>query len=288
MSVKQGAYREVLASFVGKIPDAKGWWYRLPSRVSPTQDSQPLPFDAILPHMGTLFGLTELAMWVILYKMGFYKRKGATFIINNQGWDDLKYDFKVKSFIEVSKSKMDGTICTYIRLGFPKDKPTVIWKKFENKELKKYPTAINSRASTKFVREELVKILKGSNMFIEVLEGHVRSYLEANGLVDGHGSKSKPLQTSSDDESVVMEEANRRQEQQEHKMDEEKEEENAEEVQPAAATSIAFDPRAGEEADSKQNPLMNLFKIPIDNFQTLTQLHKELTRTIQKRNSAIG
>jgi hypothetical protein len=155
MYSKQASYREVLASFIGKIPHAKGWWYRLPSRVAPTQDGQPLPFDAILPHMGTLFGLTELAMWVILYEMGCYKKKNNKFIINLQGWDDLKYEFKVKSFIEVSTSRLDGTRCTYIRLGFPTDKPTVIWKKYENQQLKKYPTAISSRASTKFVREEL-------------------------------------------------------------------------------------------------------------------------------------
>jgi hypothetical protein len=75
MSGKQAIYREVLASFVGEISHAKGWWYRIPSRVTPTQDGRPLPFDAILPHMGTLFGLTELAMWVILYEMGCYKKK---------------------------------------------------------------------------------------------------------------------------------------------------------------------------------------------------------------------
>jgi hypothetical protein len=111
MSTKQANYREVLASFVGKISPAKGWWYRLPSRVTQTQDGKPLPFDAILPHMGTLFGLTELAMWVILHKMGCFKKQGDGFIINTQGWDDLKYEFKVKSFIEVSKSRLDGTQC---------------------------------------------------------------------------------------------------------------------------------------------------------------------------------
>jgi hypothetical protein len=278
MSSKQAIYREVLASFVGRTPPAKGWWYRLPSKVTPTQDGQSLPFDAILPHMGTLFGLTELAMWVILYEMGCYKKKGDAFIINTQGWDDLKYEFKVKSFIEVSKSRLDGTQCTYIRLGFPKDKPTVIWKKYENKEIKKHPTAISSRASTKFVREELVKILKGSNMFLEVLKGHVKSYVEANGMVTAHGSKSKQINSSADDESAVVEEEKRRQQEQE--MTEEKEEEKVEEAPP-----IAFNPRAGEVADPKQNPLMNLFNIPSDNMQTLTQLHKELTRTIQKQNS---
>jgi hypothetical protein len=160
MSDKQAIYREVLASFVEEIPHAKGWWYRIPSRVTPTQDSRPLPFDAILPHiMGTLFGLTKLATWVILYEMGCYKKKQNRFIINIQGWDDLKYQFKVKSFMEVSNSRLDGTQCAFfIRLGFPKDKPTVIWKKYKNQEIKKLPTAISSRASTNFVREELVKM----------------------------------------------------------------------------------------------------------------------------------
>ncbi len=104
MSGKQASYRQVLALFIEKIPSAKGWWYRLPSRVSPPQGGKPLPFDAILPHMGTLFGLTKLAMWVILYEMGCYKKKGIGFIINIQGWDDLKCEFKMKSFIEVSTS----------------------------------------------------------------------------------------------------------------------------------------------------------------------------------------
>jgi hypothetical protein len=62
--------------------------------------------------------------------------------------------------------------------GFPKDKPTVIWKKYENQEIKKHPTAISSRASTKFVREELVKIPNGSNMLLAVLKEHVVSYVE--------------------------------------------------------------------------------------------------------------
>ena len=114
MSSNQAIYREVLATFVAEIPHAKGWWYRLPPRVTPTQDGQPLPFDAILPHMGTLFFLTELAMWVILYKMGCYKKKGKDFIINIQGWEDLKYKFKMKSFMAVSTSRLDGTRVTYI------------------------------------------------------------------------------------------------------------------------------------------------------------------------------
>jgi hypothetical protein len=53
---------------------------------------------------------------------------------------------------------------------------------------------------------------------------------------------------------------------------EEKEEAKAEEATPTTAASVAFDPRAGEAADPKANPLMHLFNIPTDNMQTLCQL----------------
>jgi hypothetical protein len=117
----------------------------------------------------------------------------------------------MKSFIEVSSSRLDGTRCTYIRLGFPTDKPTVIWKKYESQELKKHPTAISSRASIKFVREELVKVLKGSNMFMDVLQGHVRSYVEANGMATSQRSNlNQPTISSADDETAAAEEEKRR------------------------------------------------------------------------------
>jgi hypothetical protein len=288
MSSKQAIYREVLALFVGEILHAKGWWYRLPSRETPTLEGQALPDDSILPHMGSLFGPTELAMWVILYEMGCYKKKGTGFTINTQGWEDLKSEFKVKSFIELSKSRMDGTDLTYVWLGFPKDNPKVIWRKYKNQEIKKHPTAISSRASSKFVREELVKILKGSNMLKEVLEGHVRSYVEANGMATARGgSKSKQNRSSAADESALFEEAKRwrRRRQEEQQETAEERQETAEEKEEEKVEEVALNPRAGEVADSKQNPLMNLFNIPSDNMQTLTQLHKELTRTIQKRES---
>jgi hypothetical protein len=74
-----------------------------------------------------------------------------------------------------------------------------------------YPTT-HGRTSTKFVSEELVKILKGSNMFLEVLEGHVRSDVEANGMATtAQRSKSnQPAISSADDESAAAEEEKRR------------------------------------------------------------------------------
>ncbi len=43
-------------------------------------------------------------------------------------------------------------------------------------------------------------------MFLEVLKGHVKSYVEANGIVTAHGSKAKQIHSSFDNESAVLEE----------------------------------------------------------------------------------
>jgi hypothetical protein len=71
-------------------------------------------------------------------------------------------------------------------------------------------------------------------------------------------------------------------------MAEEREEEKIEEAPTTTAAPLTFDPKTREVADPKQNPLMELFKIPSGNMQTLTQLHKELTRTIQKQTAING
>jgi hypothetical protein len=136
-----------------------------------------------------------------------------------------------------------------------------------------------------------VKILKGSNMFLEVLEGHVQSYVEANGMATSQRSNSNQptnVSSSADDESAAAEAEKGRQQLQEQDMADEREEEKAEESPTTTAAPSTFNRKAGEVADPKQNLLMDLFNIPSDNMQTLTQLHKELTHTIQKQNSING
>jgi hypothetical protein len=53
-------------------------------------------------------------------------------------------------------------------------------------------------------------------------------------------------------------------------MAEEREEEKTEEAPTTTAPPFTFDPKAGEVADPKQNPVMDLFNIPSNNMQTLT------------------
>jgi hypothetical protein len=65
-------------------------------------------------------------------------------------------------------------------------------------------------------------------MFLEVLEGHVQSYVEANGMATSQRSNSNQptnISTSADDESAAAEEEKGQQQLQEQEMAEEREEE---------------------------------------------------------------
>ena len=83
-SSKYGSHSEVLdTSFVDKIPADKGWWYRLPSMSILSQEQEEVVSDHILPHMGTVFGLTEAVMLIILFQMECVKKKGDSYIIRH-------------------------------------------------------------------------------------------------------------------------------------------------------------------------------------------------------------
>jgi hypothetical protein len=179
MSLKQASYRRVLARFVEQIPRNKRWWYRLPSGKALSIDNQPLPTDTILPHLGHAFGLTELAMWAILIEMGCISQnsRSKTWGINNEGWESLLAEFGVSKNLQVSPTKLrvNGTTPVfYVRMGFPVlHNPTVIWNEYSKRETLQFPlTTITSRAALKFGAVELLQILKGSNMFLEILQSY--------------------------------------------------------------------------------------------------------------------
>ena len=178
MSSKQASYRRVLAQFVEQIPRNKAWWYCLPSGNTLSNDNQQLPTDAILPHLGHAFGLTELAMWAILIEMGCISQnsRSKTWGINNEGWEFLSAEFSVSKNIQVSPTNLreNGRRVHYIRMGFPvQDNPTVIWNEYKKKTIKFPPTTITSCVALKFVAVKLLQILKGSNMFLEMLQSYM-------------------------------------------------------------------------------------------------------------------
>jgi hypothetical protein len=98
MSTAQARNRHVIARFLESLPNDQGWWYRVPKlncKPGKTTDFDP---DDLIPHLVTLFGLTEDATSIILVEMGFLleRKKGTTTITCQQGWDDLASEFKVK------------------------------------------------------------------------------------------------------------------------------------------------------------------------------------------------
>jgi hypothetical protein len=267
MSTKQSSYRNVLASFIEEIPDNKGWWYRLPSKTPPTKNGQPLPSDVILPHLGTPFGLTEVAMWVILFEIGFFRQKGDHYCIDNNGLEDFRNEFKVSDYIESSPSKIDGKRLHFVRMGFPNAKPTGIWNDYKKKMIKCPPTAISSRASLKMVTGDLVYILKDSSLFLVVLQS-AGGYFEDNGIDSiARNSNSVERQSPADDDD-----------------EEEKNSDNNNEEQQLTATrtteALQVNIQVGEVADPSLYPALNAFKIPTDNYQAMQTVHKELLQAM--------
>jgi hypothetical protein len=108
--------------------------------MSSKDGSMPIATDVILPHLGTVFGLSEQAMLLFLVEMGAHQARGKGCIMNPKGWDDLEAEFKVKSHIELSKTSFgEQSGINLIRLGFPEHKPAVIWRMCKQGEIKAPP-----------------------------------------------------------------------------------------------------------------------------------------------------
>ena len=290
MNSEHANYRKVLAAFLEEIPQNKGWWYRLPLAPTSSKNGKSIATDVILPPLGNVFGLTEPAMLLFLVEMGCYKARGEGYTINGTGWEAFEAEFKVKKYIEVSKTSFDkGNGINLIRLGFPKHSPSVIWKMYGQGNIKAPPRVISSYASAKFAKKEFFKVFKGSKLYMDVLKLHVGGYLKGNGIEDSALVRKNRHTWSHDDENheeeeIVCWDQQQQVQQQEPQEEQKQEEEEAEEEeeQPITAAALAVNLTAGTVADPQEFPVMNAFKIPGDNMQALTQLHKEVTRRMQQ------
>ena len=70
MDIAHISQRSILAEFLEKIPTTTGWWYRIPVLNSNMNNRE---LDNYLPHLGTLFGLTEDAIAVVFIEMGLLR-----------------------------------------------------------------------------------------------------------------------------------------------------------------------------------------------------------------------
>ncbi len=75
-----------------------------------------------MPHLGTLFGLTEDATTaMILVEMGYLSehQEGTTTVTCPQGWDGLVTEFKVNLLLEIDTLQFKGKSVWYVHLGNP-------------------------------------------------------------------------------------------------------------------------------------------------------------------------
>ena len=131
--------RKVLAHFLEKLPHNKGWWYRSPEyslEVNNIEDAPKIDSDNVMPHFGTLFGLSEPASAIILAEMGclkYNKEKKRTEILK-QGWEDLASEFRIKK-VELETTKFKNNKRRYfIRFGHPPKEyrtPTLIYNGYK-------------------------------------------------------------------------------------------------------------------------------------------------------------
>jgi hypothetical protein len=130
--------QRVLVAYLTKIIEHGGWWYRIPKFAPKPQKDQkktpPLAQDAIMPHMGQVFGLTEEAAVLVLVEMGLILQlKNGTYLLNKQGWTDLGALFKVNDLVEISLMTWNKKVHWYVRLGTVGEfnNPRMIWSSYQ-------------------------------------------------------------------------------------------------------------------------------------------------------------
>ena len=98
MEPTQYKHRKIVVEYLEKIPTTIGWWYQIPV-LNRSNSSREL--DSCLPHLGTLFGLTEDAIAVVFVEIGLLKIKitdlGISTILLKNAWDNLAGEFNVKN-----------------------------------------------------------------------------------------------------------------------------------------------------------------------------------------------
>jgi len=127
--------------------------------------------DTILPHLGTLCGLSEDATAILLVEIGCLKQyNGSRTVIRRKGWDDLAAEFSVNDLIEVEKTELDRKEIWYIRLGLSNEVPRTLYKKWRDDPNHVFPPkSIIRQNMTAFVTTQMVETIRDSSFLDELL-----------------------------------------------------------------------------------------------------------------------
>ena len=109
-------YREILADFIKETvgKNNTGWWFRIPMlRETSKEVIWSCPQDIIMPQLGSIFGLTERAIAIVLIKMGcLTQMKSASGELHTRikmkGWEFMKSQFKVSDYLEATPYQFTG------------------------------------------------------------------------------------------------------------------------------------------------------------------------------------
>ena len=106
-AIEKSLNRRILAEFVSEIPEDIGWWYRLShldmgnTHGHARKNSKFLHHpDSVMPHLGTIFGLTEEATAIICLEMGCLRLYGKKTVMHEQGWENLRSEFGMRKRVE--------------------------------------------------------------------------------------------------------------------------------------------------------------------------------------------
>jgi hypothetical protein len=277
MSTAQARNRHVIARFLENLPENEGWWYRVPKLNYKPPKSSDLDPDDVMPHLGTLFGLTEDATAMILVEMGCLaeRQHGSTTITRPQGWEDLASEFKVKSRIEIDTTQFNGKPVWFVRIGNPPEGlkyPSQIFRKYKGDPKSVMPpTRLGSRAINKFVTTELVGILKSSSLFDKLLKA---TYYDSD-LLNKVGRNQRLIRAGLEKDSNSDESADKSTE----------EEENAQRTE---RTPSEWTLKQGTIPNSSDYPVLHQFGIPADNQQTIQLLLQELQKCQEKVEGSLS
>ena len=258
-----------------EVPDTLGWWYRIP-KLSQEWNNTQLKLikkcGKVLPHFGSIFGISEDAMALILEAMGCLQKHGNRRChVCEAGWEALIAEFKVKGKIEISLTRIEGASISYVRIGYPPkslSSPSLIYKEFiKNPQLIFPPTKLSKRSTQVFVTIELVKVLRKSDMFEEFLGKYVDSALyEKIGYNQRNIRKGLEYSSSAFDSD-----------------------ESSSSLSEIKECDSKWSVKDGSPAPREKYPLLSAFKIPVNNKQTTKILLTELAKLQQEdTNSKVG
>ena len=106
-------YGLVIAEYLFLVIDGGlGWWFRHPELgyKAPLYSRHQIDLHEVFPHFGTLLGLSEDVICIILIAMRCLKviktKDGQKTQICRQGWDDFMALFEVKDCIKISQTEV--------------------------------------------------------------------------------------------------------------------------------------------------------------------------------------